>query len=253
MKWKYIAASMAGVSIVLAVFLFLLSRVPLQVRISGGQLEVVRMVEMTATPEATGMDSSTNPTAAKPTLPLRPSPGPTYTPEAPPLPILIDPMEDAAGWDPYFDGKSAITVTAASGMTGGAVQIAFDLQEWGWMGISKEIDPQVLQGTEGVRFFYRGSGAPNTIEFKMLYAPNRQGESAIFSVLWPAVTVTEDWKMLEVRYDELGCWKETPCPIDGKFDPQQAWRIDFAVSNKAQMGDTPGAGIVAIDEVQGVR
>jgi multiple sugar transport system substrate-binding protein len=37
--------------IILAVFLFVLSRIPLQVRISGGQLEVVRLVEITATPE----------------------------------------------------------------------------------------------------------------------------------------------------------------------------------------------------------
>jgi len=86
-----------------------------------------------------------------------------------------------------------------------------------------------------------------------LYAPNRQGESAIFSVLWPNVTATEDWETLEVRYDELGCWEDTPCPPDGKFDPQSVWKIDFAISNKAHLGDEPGVGVVAIDEVQGIR
>jgi hypothetical protein len=30
-------------------------------------------------------------------------------------------------------------------------------------------------------------------------------------------------------------------------------KIDFAISNKAHLGDTPGAGIVAIDEVEGFR
>jgi multiple sugar transport system substrate-binding protein len=49
MKREFAVA--AGIIIILAVFLLVLSRIPLQVQISGGQLEVVRLVEVTATSE----------------------------------------------------------------------------------------------------------------------------------------------------------------------------------------------------------
>lgn len=258
MKWKQVAATVVGVGIVLAVFLLILSRVPLQVRISGGQLEVVRVVEMTVTPTETA-EATASPTAVEPTATSQPTtrPSPTLiasaTPEPSLSPITIDPMEDMAGWSTYVDDKTVFTVTATSGITGNAVEIAFELQEWGWMGVSREIEPQMLQGTRGIRFFHRGDGAPNTIEFKVLYAPNAQGESAIFSVLWPGVTATEDWETLEVHYDDLSCWEETPCEPGETVDPAKVWKLDFAVSNKAHLGDVPGAGVVVIDEVQGVR
>jgi hypothetical protein len=233
MKWKYVAALIAGGVVLLAVFFLILSRVPLKVQVTGGQLEMVRVVEMTVTPRPT----------------TRPSPTPTSAL----LPVTLDAMEDMAGWDTYGDDASTVTVTATSGITGNAVEIAFELQEWGWLGMSREIEPQMLQGTKGIRFFHQGSGAPNTIEFKVLYAPNEQGQSAIFSVLWPGVTVTEDWEILEVRYDELACWEETPCEPGEVVDAAKVWKIDFAISNKAHLEDTPGAGVVAIDEVQGIR
>jgi multiple sugar transport system substrate-binding protein len=50
MKRKF--ATVAGIIIILAAFLFVLSRIPLQVRVIGGQLEVVRLVEITTTPES---------------------------------------------------------------------------------------------------------------------------------------------------------------------------------------------------------
>lgn len=258
MKWKQVAATVVGVGIVLTVFLLILSRVPLQVRISGGQLEVVRVVEMTVTPTETA-EATASPTAVEPTATSQPTtrPSPTLIASATPVPslppVIIDPMEEMTTWTTYGDEASTMSVTTTSGITGNAVEITFELQEWGWMGLSQEIDPQALQGTTGIRFFHRGNGAPNTIEFKVLYAPNAQGESAIFSVLWPGVTATENWESLEVRYDDLSCWEETPCEPGETVDPAQVWKIDFAVSNKAHLGDEPGAGVVVIDEVQGVR
>ena len=73
MKRKF--AIVAGIIIILAVFLFVLSRIPLQVRISGGQLEVVRLIEITATPEAAVPETATPEVAAPGTgAPIEPTP-----------------------------------------------------------------------------------------------------------------------------------------------------------------------------------
>lgn len=61
MKQKFAVA--AGIIIILAVFLFVLSRIPLQVRISGGQLEVVRLIEITTTSETEAPEAATPETA----------------------------------------------------------------------------------------------------------------------------------------------------------------------------------------------
>ena len=79
------AAMWAGLGLVILLALFLiLSRVPIRVQISGGQLEVVRVVERTATPtEAVAAATPTSRPTATPTATAEPAavstPGPTIS------------------------------------------------------------------------------------------------------------------------------------------------------------------------------
>jgi hypothetical protein len=173
--------------------------------------------------------------------------------EAAENPLLIDSMDSTSEWNTYSDDKgSTIEIVPRQGMNDSALEIVYNLQSDGWVGVSKVIDADLLSGTKKIGFYYQGSGAPNTIELKLLYTPV-DGENAVFSVLWHSATVKEDWTFLEAPYSDFICWVGTPCPEDGLLNVARVWKIDFAVSNKSGMGDEPGFGVVAIDDVQGVR
>jgi hypothetical protein len=161
-------------------------------------------------------------------------------------------MESTLKWNQYVDDKgSSIVLRSAQGMEGNAVEISFDVKQAGYVGISKELYPGILSGTEGIKFSYNGSGAPNTIEFKLQYPPAASGRSTVFSIEWHHITSTNEWKTFEVGYNKFKCWEETGCSADEKVDLEKVWVIDFAISSRP--GDSPGIGVVAIDNIQAIR
>jgi len=80
--WGRVAAWVAGGAFFLLALFLILSRVPLRVQISGGQLEVVRVVEGTGTPEVALATTPTMAVAAGATATPAPLPTaiPTHTP-----------------------------------------------------------------------------------------------------------------------------------------------------------------------------
>jgi hypothetical protein len=113
-----------------------------------------------------------------PTPPVTPSPSPTPTAtptsiatHPPTTPCIIDTMDSTSGWRTYKDDEgSSINRKSMPGKTGNGIEITYDLKEWGWVTLNKRIDPSVLSEIEGIRFFYKGTGKPNTIEFKLMYS-----------------------------------------------------------------------------------
>lgn len=188
-----------------------------------------------------------------PTYTLYPTytPCPTNTPPIPtttptntlvPPPITIDTMDSSSGWSTFSDPESWIEIRSIPGVRGNAIEISYTLQPGGWVGISKQISPELLPGTVGIRFSRSGSGASNTIELKLVYAPGPSGESVTFEHLWPTDTVG-DWEQRKVVYSEhckFAC-----------LDLGQVRTINFAISSRE--GGTPGSGTVAIDHVEGIR
>ena len=161
-------------------------------------------------------------------------------------------MDDTLKWQPYTDDKgSSITLKTTTGMFDNAVEISFDLKQDGYVGISKEFYPGILAGTEGITFSCNGSGAPNTIEFKLLYTPDSSGQSAVFSVEWYNTTATNEWRTLKIPYNAFDCWVDTGCAAHETVDLARAWKLDLAISNKP--GDTPGAGVIAVDNILGIN
>jgi hypothetical protein len=209
---------------------------------------------VTQTPTSTsGLEQRPTPMAPPPSTPTS-TPTPTLTststPTAPPTPPpeTIDTMDSTSDWRIYQDDMgSTINIESVPGRTDNGINISYDLTEWGWVGISKKIDPKILSEYDGLRFYYKGSGDPNTIELKQIYEDN-----TTFGVLWNRTTVADNWVTLEVPYSEIGCWwPKANCQEYGyRLDLEEVRKIEFAISNKE--GDVYGSGWVIIDDVQGI-
>ena len=134
----------------------------------------------------------------------------------------------------------------------------YDVANGGYTIITKKFDPELLFGTKGIRFFYRGKdkeGGPNTIEFKLILKYPSDTQDTIYGILWNGASDTDDqWKQVDVLYRDLFCWLPAEnCKRHGdQPDLTAVDRLDFVVSNKPGAGDPPGSGDVALDDVQAI-
>lgn len=167
-----------------------------------------------------------------------------------PKPIVIDDMTGVTLWSKFEYGGSSLAVQGVSDKTTSALKLDYTIEKYGWVAIHREISPAALAGTRAIGFSYRGSGAPNTIELKLFRKPDENGRSAIFGVVWNHATNTGDWRSLEAPYSLFVCWQDTGCKPGEVLDPNEVWKIDIAIANKA--GDIPGSGTVLIGPIKGI-
>jgi hypothetical protein len=161
--------------------------------------------------------------------------------------------DDRCGRD-YSTSASSIIAPIVPGRTYDAIEVIYDLRNSGWVLIKKNITPDVLAGTEGISFFYRGIGAPNSIELKLLLRYPGDAGDTTFGMLWNRATDTGDqWKSHQALYEvDFKCWGPTELceKHDNAFDMESVHRIEFGISNKA--GDTPGLGKITFDDLMGI-
>ena len=188
------------------------------------------------------------------TLTVKPSVTPTPTPtptETHPSNAknIIDSMESTLFWKTNKFTGSSINIKSVPGRTDNGIEISYDLEELGWVEISKEIHPEILYKYKGLRFYYKGSGEPNTIELKLIYE-----DTTTFGVAWNRATVADNWITLEVPYSHFDCWWPVGnCQGYGnELDLEKVRKIEFAISNKPDNKDVYGSGWVIIDDVQGI-
>jgi hypothetical protein len=183
---------------------------------------------------------------------------PVPTPAKPPYSLDLkdwqtDFCDDKCGMQ---SGVSASSIIApiVPGRNYEAIEVIYEVRNSGWVLIKKEITPDVLAGTKGLSFFYKGIGQPNSIEFKLLLRYPGDPEDTTFGVIWARATDTGDqWKSHEALYDvDFKCWGPSElCEKHGNvFDMESVHRIEFGISNKA--GDTAGLGNVSFTEVAGI-
>jgi hypothetical protein len=166
------------------------------------------------------------------------------------------------GWIQSMGGPENATFTASltdfglkDGQAGKTVGFHYDVANGGYTIITKKVDPNVLSGTMGIRFFYRGNGAPSTIELKLiLMFPNDQ-EDTVYGVLWNAATETGDqWIQVDVLYSDFTCWfseKNDNCQRHGThLDLTVVDRLDLVVSCKPEDGSQCGSGDIAFEDIQ---
>ena len=176
------------------------------------------------------------------------TPAPTPTPTA----VVIDDMDSLAGWGIFNDtlGSAVNISTTADGMVNNALQMDFDLKQGGFVGISKVITPAPLSETQGLRFFYMGTGPTDTIELKLLYKPDANGKGEVFSYSQREIAGAKDWVTFEQGYSAFGCGDTCRTPRQ-TLDPARVWKLEIAVSH--QLGGAPGVGRVLVDQIEALK
>ena len=172
-----------------------------------------------------------------------------------PPPIPAPTYISNENWVVYPGHSSGARVTSLKPVIGTdrSFEVSFELETSGWVSIYKKVSPQLVAGTSGIKFYYSGTGNPNTLEFKLI---DKYG--TIFESVWSGATVTYAngprvfW---EIHYNDMRCRQNTgECKTDNDvststLNPGNLDRIDFSFSNKPETGDTPGPGIVTFEEI----
>ena len=199
-------------------------------------------IELTVT--AVGYNQSTTRFKAIPDLPpqsvdLQPIP----TPE----PCSITNL----GWVEYQNDGLGSTISASPVIGSKCVlEISFDLKRNGWAAIYKKLQSNSLLHTQGLKFSYSGTGAANTLEFK-LFEKDADGVETLFYAEWDGATSTAGETISpEIYYTDLICKPNASRCLTGAepIDLKLVDRIDLSISNKP--GQLPGAGKVTIESIQ---
>ncbi len=158
------------------------------------------------------------------------------------------------GWNPYVENNGGSSVTILKPVTGtdNAIEVSFSLLADDWVTIYKKLPPQSLSGMKSVRIAYRGTGASNTIELKLI-----DKHETIFVCELPGATNTAGQVVYQdVSFDECLCRVGTGkcagtlgCAGSPILNPKHIDRIDFGFSNGPIRDDEPGSGTVVIDEI----
>jgi hypothetical protein len=183
---------------------------------------------------------------------------PAFTPT--PAPLRIVDTGTRTGWRPNFEQSKSNNFLNAVGLVEGrtsgqqAIQITYDLGENGFDVITKGFDPKILSGTTGISFYYMGSGAPNSIEFKLIARYPGAKDDTTYGVIWNGVTETNGkWILVPVKYADFTCWWPNCKQYPGKLVLAYVDRLDLVVSNKPDKGDIPGSGTVVFDDIFAIQ
>lgn len=158
-------------------------------------------------------------------------------------------MESATTWAHNNDSNSSMqNPTNVPGKVNNAVNIEYNISAWGYAGIEKHITPGSLANIKGLKLYYKGSGAPNTLEINL-----KRTNGPVFGYPCNKATNTSDeWTTLEIPINQfrlLKCDGGSRCE-DTPLDLSKVDVIEFYVSNKPNGGDIAGNGHIAIDEVE---
>jgi predicted Ser/Thr protein kinase len=177
-----------GVVALLALFLAL-SRVPLKVQIRGGQLEVVRVVEATITPEAAALATTpTEPMAVGATA--TPTPLPTVAPipteEEGAAPVAAAPTPTSLGRIVYSDGKTGNDEIYVANSDGSDEQRLTDHAAGDWLPIWSPDGTRIVftsdreaTHTEGYQLYLMNADGSNPT--RLTTRPDRNAKSASWS------------------------------------------------------------------------
>lgn len=165
--------------------------------------------------------------------------------------VVIDAMDAITDWQTLADDKgSGIEIASAPSNATPGMKITYTVNQYGWVEVTRPISSGALDDSTAIGFTYQGTGAPNTIEFMLVYAPDATGKMPTFSRSWNRATDHAAWTLLEARYNSFVCGEPTGCLPGETVDPHRVARVEIAISNKA--GDTPGAGAIVVDDLQAV-
>jgi hypothetical protein len=148
-------------------------------------------------------------------------------------------------------------VSLAQGTADNSIQILYNLDRGGWVSIWKSLDPQLLSNTGGISFYYMGSGASNTVQFKLrLLYPDDTEETYFYASQQLHTNTGGKWKLVKVPYSSFSCVHPTAQCANHRtgffhsLDPAKVVKIDLAIANTS--GDKAGQGVVTFDDIAGM-
>lgn len=166
-----------------------------------------------------------------------------------PTQVILDRMDGLSEWTPgQIVGGQAPVISLAPGRTGNAMEMSYTLAKGDWVRVAKEISTAALSGTQGIGFWYEGTGAQNSLEIELMYPPDATGKTPTFQTIWNYATTAANWTPIESRYVSFACWTDTGCAKGETLDPARVAEIQIAVSNKPP-ADTPGSGALLVDDI----
>lgn len=191
-----------------------------------------------------------------PTATFTPTPIPTSTQTPTPTPLVVVDTNSLIGWVPSFDSSNGDNTINAVKINEDedAIEFTYNVGQYGYVVITHSVNPRALSDTEGISFLYKGRGAPNSIEFKLLLRYPGFGDDTTYGILWDRATDTGNkWIKMEVPYRDMRCWwPEENCDTHGDLlDITMVDSLDFVVVCKP--GDVPGSGWVLFKDVLGIR
>jgi WD40 repeat protein len=167
---------------------------------------------------------------------------------APRIIPMIDRMESAESWNLTMDGAgSSIKAYNTPAKGGTALKISYNLLQNGWVGISKEVDPEVLKKAVGINFSCLIMDSPNSIEMRLIYE-----NKTTFGFTWSGLD-REKWLHLRALFSDFKCISSVKNgnALRERLEPDKVRTMEFIIFNNADEVDEPGSGTVIIDRVQG--
>ena len=146
-------------------------------------------------------------------------------------------------WREYVEKNQGSTISVQSKPeTNDAMYISFNMLQGDWVSTYKKLPQKFLVGTNGLTVTYKGNGASNTIEVKLIL-----NDETVCKKVTQSKTDTNDLTTdLEVSYSELEC--VTAAGGGAELNLENVDRLDFSFSNWP--GDEAGEGEVFIELIQ---
>ena len=142
----------------------------------------------------------------------------------------------AGGWEKYQDDSSTIAIKPVEGGGPEAIEIDYSLGNTGnWCGIWRNMND--LSAYKGVKLILKGSGAANTVEFKL-----EDDDATNFGLILPVKSNVGSPTTLEIPFSGLTYFWGGDKNLNLKNV-----KMHLAISRKDK--DEGGAGKVVIDEL----
>jgi hypothetical protein len=132
-------------------------------------------------------------------------------------------------WIIYTRGNQGSTIEVApEAGTINSIRILFNLLQGDWAAVYKKLSPKSLVGTNGLVISFKGHGAPNTIDVKLIHTD----ETVCHYLMYNKSSTDDTIESLEIPYSEFECGSAL-------LNLDNIDRIDFSFSNWPTFGDRP--------------
>ncbi len=166
---------------------------------------------------------------------------------------LIDSMDSMGSWEVIKDDVgSNISIKNVVSKKGKAIEMTYELEESGFVGMSRNVDSKVLAELEGINFTYRMTNKPVILELILSDESNTD-----YNISWTLVDDSKEsrpmWNYLEGYYDNFMNSKAKEANFSQEIlNRTNLRKIKFVIHGSPELGNSSRNGILAIDQIRGV-